>query len=50
MGELLNHLAGPVFGKLMARLSPGASPLGDDFTSAQEYRQRYLLAAAVRGE
>lgn len=50
MGEVLDYLAGPGFGQLMAAKAPGASPLDEDFSSAQEYRQRYLLAALLRGE
>jgi hypothetical protein len=48
VGEILDHLAGPMFGKLMERMAPAASPLGDDYHTAQEYRHRFILQALIR--
>ena len=48
MGDILAELAGPSFAKLMAKIAPAMNPMDDDFSSAQEWRQRYLLAAMIR--
>jgi hypothetical protein len=47
IAEVLAHASGAGFAEMMSRHG-ALSPSGDEYTSAHEYRQRYLIASLRR--